>query len=368
VNWPEPGRSFTLSGCCPLRGCSSTPDRAPVSLGEGMSAHTATESTSSPLPEDDAEALFQAPALLSVLWADPKNMAEHLALWSLKYFGPRANTAVERLKASYPAAAQEQLEGLAVQHQTRVCMTEGAFVGGPFIFLLPIAFCAALLAQAQMAFELAAINGYSATDRMRAADLLVLQGAYSTTEEAGAALDTVTRAERKGGRLPPGTRWAMIKRMAFLLGLLTAPGTPKPSLLVSIVRWIALGATFIVGLVLPLVWVPYMAISMRRAALQMGQRGTAFYAAKQTEETGVTVTRAPLTINVGIAAGLVRMLLLIAVPIVIALIALLTDVNIGGGRWITALIALLVISALATLGWLGFRWLRRSRHHPLATA
>jgi hypothetical protein len=324
-----------------------------------MSVNTSVTSATAPPPEDDAEVLFQAPALLRVLWANPKNMAEHLALWSLKYFGPRAESAVERLKAAHPDATQDELEQLAVQHQTRVCMTEGAFVGGPFILLLPIAFCAALLAQAQMAFELASINGYSATDRMRAADLLVLQGAHSTTAEAGAALDAATRSDREGGRLPRGTRWAMIKRMAFLLGLLAAPGTPKPGLLVSMVRWTALAVTFVVGLVLPLVWVPYMAVSMRRAALQMGQRGRTFYAAKRTEETGVTVTRAPLTINVGVAAGFARVLLLIVAPIVIALIALLTDTNIGGGAWITALIALLAVSALATLGWLGFRWLRR---------
>jgi hypothetical protein len=334
-----------------------------------MSVQTSTAATPEPLPEDDAEALFQAPGLFRVLWADPKNIAEHLALWSLKYFGPRANSAVGRLQASHPTATQAELEQLAVQHQTRVCMTDGAFLGGPFIVLLPIAFCAALLAQAQMAFELAVINGYSATDRMRAADLLVLQGAYPTTEEAAAALDRVTRAEREGGKLPRGTRWTMIKRMAFLLGLLAAPGTPKPSLLVSMTRWTALAVTLIAGLVLPLVWVPYMAVSMRRAALQMGQRGRTFYAAKQTEETGVTVTRAPLTINVGMGAGFIRMLLLIVAPVVIALIALLTDTNIGGGRWITALIALLVISALAALGWLGFRWLRRYRHRrSLATA
>jgi hypothetical protein len=123
-------------------------------------------------------------------------------------------------------------------------------------------------------------------------------------------------------------------------------------LLISMTRWTALGVTFIVGLVLPLVWVPYTAVSMRRAALQMGQRGRTFYAAKRTEETGVTVTRAPMTINVGVAAGFVRMLLVIAAPIVIALIALLTDSNIGGGRWVTALIALFVFSGLATLGWL----------------
>jgi hypothetical protein len=326
-----------------------------------MSADTVAESQSAPLPEDDAEALFQAPGLFRALWADPKNMAEHLALWSLKYFGPRAGSAVERSQASHPNASQDELERLAIQHQTRVCMTEGAFVGGPFIVLIPITFCAALLAQAQMAFELAAINGYAPTDRMRAADLLVIQGAYGTTQEAGAALDTVTRGGREGGRLPRGARWRMLKRMAFLLGLLGAPGTPKPQWFISVVRWIALGVTLVVGFVLPLVWVPYMAVSMRRAALQMGERARTYYAAQRTEETGVTVTRAPSAINVGVAAGFVRMLLLIAAPIVIAVVALLTDTDIGGGKWITALIALLVVSALATLLWLSFRWLWRRR-------
>jgi hypothetical protein len=326
-----------------------------------MSADPISKGQSAPLPEDDAEALFQAPGLFRALWADPKNMAEHLALWSLKYFGPRAGSAVARLQASYPNASQDELERLAIQHQTRVCMTEGAFVGGPFIVLLPIAFCAALLAQAQMAFELAAINGYSATDKMRAADLLVVQGAYNTTQEAGAALDTVTRSGREGGRLPRGARWTMIKRMAFLLGLLGAPGTPKPPWFISVVRWIALGATFIVGLVLPLVWVPYMAVSMRRAALQMGERGRTYYADQRTAETGVTVTRAPLTISVGVTAGFVRMLLMIGAPIVIAVVALLTETDIGGGKWVSALIALLVVSALATLLWLSFRWVRRRR-------
>ena len=333
-----------------------------------MSADTVTEVQATPLPDDDAEALFQAPALLRVLWADPKNTAEHLAIWSLKYFGPRAASAVERLRASHPNASQDELERLSIEHQTRVCMTEGAFVGGPFIVLIPVAFCAALLAQAQMAFELAAINGYSATDRMRAADLLVVQGAYGTTEEAGGAIDTVTRQGRQGGRLPRGARWAMLKRMAFLLGLLAAPGAPRPPWFISVLRWTALGLTFIVGLVLPLVWVPYMAVSMRRAALQMGARARAFYAAERTEETGVTVARAPTAINVGMAAGFVRMLLLIAAPIGIAVIALLTNIDIGGGKWISALIALLVVSALATLGWLAFRWGRRRRNRSRLAA
>jgi hypothetical protein len=44
------------------------------------------------------------------------------------------------------------LEAAVVEHQTP-STTEGAFVGGPFIGLLPVAFCAAMLAQAQMELE-----------------------------------------------------------------------------------------------------------------------------------------------------------------------------------------------------------------------
>jgi membrane protein implicated in regulation of membrane protease activity len=68
-----------------------------------------------------------------------------------------------------------------------------------------------------------------------------------------------------------------------------------------------------------------------------------------------------MTLSVGVAAGFVRMLLLIAAPIVIAIVALVTETDIGGGKWVTALIALLVVSALATLLWLSFRWVRRRR-------
>ena len=252
-------------------------------------------------------------------------MSEHLALWSLKYFGPRAATATDKRRSADPEAPVEELERKAIEHQTRVSMTEGAFVGGPFIVLIPIAFCAALLAQAQMAFEVAAINGYAPTDQMRAADLLVLQGAYGTTEEAGTALNALTQAPRpdEHKRLPRGTRWNMIKRMAYLLGVIGASEDPKPSTFVRTLRWIWLGVTLVFGLVLPLLWVPYMAVAMRRSALQMGKKATAFYAERTSEEAGVTVARAPAPeIRIGLSAGLVRMVLLIAIPIVVAVVAL----------------------------------------------
>ncbi len=315
--------------------------------------------------------IFEAPALLKILWRDPQNMAEHLALWSLKYFGPRAGTAVDTLRAENANVPVEDLERRVVEHQTRVTIAEGAFVGGPFVVLIPFAFCAALLAQAQMAFELAAVHGYSPTDRMRAADLLVIQEAYPSTAEASAALAKVTQEPAEHKRLPAGTRWNMLKRMAYLLGLIGS-GDAEQSRLHGIFNVVVLVVTFLAGLVLPLVWVPYMAISMRRSSLRMGKRAMAFYS-EGTEEAGVTVARATPTVHVGISAGLIRMALLIVIPILVAVIGLLTGTSIGTGKWLTAFFALLVFSALVTCAWLGFRWFRyrraRAAHGgPAATA
>ena len=42
-------------------------------------------------PADDGA--FEAPAVLQIIWADPQHMAEHIAIWSLSRFGPRARAA-----------------------------------------------------------------------------------------------------------------------------------------------------------------------------------------------------------------------------------------------------------------------------------
>jgi len=315
---------------------------------------------------DDA-AVYEAPAVLRLLWADPQYMPEHLALWSLKRFGPRASASVAKLHDSQPDADAGELEAAVIAHQTRVSMTEGAFVGGPFIFLIPVAFCAALLAQAQMALELAVLAGYAPDDEMRAADLLVIQGAYASTPEASEALARLTRdpKRREGKRLPRGTRIAMVKRMAYMLGLLGS-GEENSSRLRSALQMVLVGAVFLVGLLLPLVWVPYMGYAFRKSGLRMGAQASAFYAERRSEEAGVRVRTAAPTVHVALSAGFIRMAFLIAVPIVVAVIALLTGADIGSGKWLTACVFLIVVSGLVTAAWLAFRrWRRRRVKAPL---
>jgi hypothetical protein len=160
----------------------------------------------------------------------------------------------------------------------------------------------------------------------------------------------------------------MVKRMAYMLGLVGSSGE-KTGWVRSALQWALVGAVFLVGLVLPLVWLPYMAWAFRKSSLQMGVRASAFCAERSSEETGITVRKAPL-VSVGMSAGFVRMLVLIAVPVLVAVIALVAGAAIGTGKWFSAAILLILVSGLATLAWFAYgawRW-RRLRAATPATA
>ena len=202
---------------------------------------------------------------------------------------------------------------------------------------------------------------------MPAADL-VIQGAYASTTEASAALARLTRdAKRRAGkRLPRGTRIGMVKHMAFMLGLIGS-SEEKPSRLRSALQMGLVGAVFLVGLAVPLVWVPYMAYAFRKSGLHMGGRASAFYAERRSEDAGVRVTKSP-TVRIAMSAGVLRMLALIALPIVTAVIALLAGADIGGGEWVSAATFLIALSWPATLAWLGYRWWARRRAPDLVAA
>jgi hypothetical protein len=315
------------------------------------------------LPPDDAavddEPIFQAPNVLRIMWADPQHMAEQLVVWSLAHFGPRAERGVEKIRRDHPDAGRDELEDRVVTHQTRVAATEGAFVGGPFIVLIPVAFCAALLAQAQMVYELAAVSGRDPRDAMRAADLLVLLGAHDSTAEAQAAIAKMKKNPRQEGKkLPAGARIDMVKRMSYLLGLL-APD-PGYSRFRFIIGWVGIGLLLLVGFVLPLVWVPYLAYSTRRSTLRLAARARRYYQAGGAADAGLIVRRGEHHTSFGGGIALGRTFLLIVLPIGAAVIALLTGADIGGGRWLFAGLLFIGLSFIASFLWLGFRWLRRT--------
>jgi hypothetical protein len=313
-----------------------------------------------PSESADEEPIFQAPNVLRIMWADPQHMAEQLVVWSLAHFGPRAESAVEKFRRDHPEADRGELERLVVQRQSRVAAAEGGFVGGPFIVLIPVAFCSALLVQAQMVYELADVSGRDPRDAMRAADLLVLLGAHDSIAEAQAAIAAMKKNPgQEGKKLPAGVRIDMVKRMAYLLGLF-APD-PGYSRFRFIIGWVGIGLLLLVGFVLPLVWVPYLAFSTRRSTLRLAARAREYYAAGGAADAGLIVRRGDRSrASLGGSIALGRTFVLLVLPIGAALIALVTNTSPGGGRWLFAGLLFLALSFIASFLWLGFRWLRRT--------
>ncbi|MER8044538.1 hypothetical protein [Streptomyces sp. NPDC094032] len=233
---------------------------------------------------------------------------------------------------------------------SRAATSEGAFVGGPFLVLIPVAFCAALLSQARMMLELAALEGRDPSTPERTAELLVLQGVYEDTEAARAGLAAPQApAARRPGRI--GALWELVMRMARLLGLVT-PSDGGTGLLVRLGLWALVAVVFLVGLVAPLVWLPYLAFSYYRSTARVADRATLFY-------SGARLPRRSGRLDPALVVASLRAVLSLLVPLVALAVVVLTDARIADRQWPVLGIALFTAS-MAVGGW--WVWRRHKRH------
>ncbi|MEU2064097.1 hypothetical protein [Streptomyces sp. NPDC013455] len=287
---------------------------------------------------------------------DPGHLPELLAEFAVRRIGPAVPEAIASLRRSHPDAGEAELRARVVARGRRTVVAEGSVVGGPFLVLIPLAFCAALLRQARTVLELAALDGRDPTASARAAELLVLQGVYETTRQAQEALD---RTPRPAGAPARRRRWAALwtvtLRMAHLLGLVAPAGESQETggrvrrVAVQLRGWSLLGVVFLAGLVAPLVWLPYMAVVYRRADARLADRVLAYYFA-------APAPRRTSRLDPEVLAAVLRALVSLLVPIVLTAVVFLTGLRIAGSRWPAVGILLATASAGA-----GALWYRRRR-------
>jgi hypothetical protein len=316
--------------------------------------------------EDPAEE--RARSLLQRFRADPGRLPEELAAFAVREMGPRARAGVERRRQRLPEADEGRLRAETIARGVRVSVTEGSFVGGPFLVWIPVAFCRALLAQAQLMLELAALAGRDPRAPGRAAELLVLQGAYGDTESAAAALARtpadVAAPTRRGWRLVG--LWRVTMRMASILGLRTVDDTRRSvSWLMHASQWVLLVAVIVVGIVAPLVWLPYMAVSYRRAGRAIGERAYEFYFGPE----GASAIEAEAEKEVGadpsLLAAAVRAVVSILLVVGLLLLVLLTGARLADQQW--PLLALVLVGSSVGVGaWWQLR--RRARDRRTESA
>ncbi|MFF0595783.1 hypothetical protein [Streptomyces antibioticus] len=304
--------------------------------------------------------------------ADPHRLPEHLALLAVRRLGPVARRTVS-------AEPPPDRAGV-IRRGRRATVTEGAFVGGPFLLFIPVAFCAALLRQTRICLELAALTGRDPTDLERAAELLVLQGVYDDVGAARAALAVHAAAPSRGVR--PTALWTLTLRMARLLGLIVPdePGAVRPGPWVQTGRWLLLVAVILVGTVAPLVWLPYMARSYDRATRQLTRRAERFYFPGEPDAMpGPDLDAVPDAVS-GTPAGSGRRrrvdparlagagrallsVLSLLVPVVLVFGVVVADVRIAGSRW--PVLGIVLVTGSVVTG--GLWWLRHRRGSAPAT-
>lgn len=298
-------------------------------------------------------------SLLASVVTDPGRLPELLADFAVRRLGPAVPEAIASLRRNHPDADEAELRAQVVARGRRAVVSEGALVGGPFLVLIPVAFCVALLRQARTVLELAALDGRDPTARARVGELLVLQGVYEDTRQA---LDALTRTGRAAGA--PGRRkrwvalWDVTLRMARLLGLLT-PGDDSRTAgrrvrrgAVQAWRWLVLGVVFLVGLVAPLVWLPYLAVTYRRNDALLSDRVLAYYFA----DSPPAPRRRTTHLEPEVMAAALRALLSLLVPIVLTAVTFLTGLRIAESSW-----PVLGITLAAASAGVGGLWYRRHR-------
>ncbi|MFI6009601.1 hypothetical protein ACIBAG_12370 [Streptomyces sp. NPDC051243] len=302
-------------------------------------------------------------SLLASVVTDPGNLPEILAGFAVRRTGPAVPEAIASLRRNHPDADEAELRARVVARGRRTVVSEGALVGGPFLLLIPVAFCAALLRQARTLLELAALDGRDPTASARAGELLVLQGVYEDTRQAQ---DALTRTGRAAPAAAPArwkrwvALWDVTVRMARLLGLLTpddespATGGRVRRLAVQVWRWLLLGVVFLVGLVAPLVWLPYLAVAYQRNDARLADRALAYYFADSAPAPRHRTSR----LEPEVMTAALRALLSLLVPLALTAMTFLTGLRIAESRW--PVLGITLATASAAVGALWY-WRRRRR-------
>lgn len=287
-----------------------------------------------------------AQALLRAGLADPQHLPEQLARLAVQLEGHRARTAVDKLRRARPDAPSESLRHVVVERGIRLAVVEGGAVGGPFMVLVPIAFCAALLVQIRMVLMLAALADLDPAARPRVAELLVLQGVYPDVERAEAALAEVPElpAAPADGRLPRGTRLGMVRRMAYLLGVV-GPGEERPGRIRQLAGWLGVAVVVAVGMLLPLVWIPVMGLAYYKGTGRLGVRASAYYALGSERQSDAPGPRRG-KLRPSAVLVMLRTVGATVLPLLALLFVVASDIRLVGSKLGAALVAVVAVSVV----------------------
>lgn len=215
-------------------------------------------------PEDDRQ-------LPEGLWArlrsDPSHAPQYLALAAVERWGEHARVYAANVRSEHPGATNRELARMIKSRHALLARTEGAAAGVP-TSVWPVAGAAGVALpdlgalawiQSRMVVHIAAVYGHDTRDREMAAELLVLQGIYNTTDAARIALTEASKrvATRLVNQYIKGSTLVLLKQLFRYLGIkFTRTGVVK---------------------VIPFVAIPLGAAVNEASTRSLGNRAIKFY-------------------------------------------------------------------------------------------
>ncbi|MFE1320451.1 hypothetical protein [Kitasatospora phosalacinea] len=274
---------------------------------------------------------------------DAVRLPEHLAELAVHQESKPAAKAVAGLAGTGTLAERR---AAVITHGIRLTLVEGCVVGGPLILLVPVAFCAGMLAQARMVLELALLAGAEGDQTERSAELLVLQGVYATVPDARAALAATAAEDAAPKPGPPSrpSRVDMVRRMVYLLGLI-AIGEDHRGRVRRIAGWVGTALLVVFGLAFPVVWIPVMGRANVRATTALARRATAFYWPDEADGPAAAPQAEEKYARTATIAVLGQTLLALLLPVAAFLFVFFLGLDLAGGHLTTALLVALAAGA-----------------------
>lgn len=167
--------------------------------------------------------------LWQTMRSDPTSAPQHLALAATDRWGHQARDYADGVRREHPDATNAELAEMVKDRHAMLARMEGAAAGVPGS-VAPLAGSAAALLpdlgalawiQSRMVVHIAAVYGHDTTDRETAAELLVLQGIYSTTKVARVALEEASKrvATRLVNQYIKGATLVLLKQLFRYVGI-----------------------------------------------------------------------------------------------------------------------------------------------------
>jgi uncharacterized protein (DUF697 family) len=163
------------------------------------------------------------------LRSDPAHAPQLLALAAVDRWGEQARAYAARVRQEHPEATSQQLAKMVKSRHALLARMEGAAAGvptsvapgpGTVLAILPDLGALAWL-QSRMVVHIAAVYGHDTTDHDMAAELLVLQGFYNTTDAARIALTEASKrvAKRLVTTYITGPTLVLLKQLFRYVGI-----------------------------------------------------------------------------------------------------------------------------------------------------